>query len=189
MEALCWLSMCHSTTRQPGEAEPASVSSGDPASLCRVRVPGSRGHFRGMLSPFCLLGGLGSWHKPQERGHRRWQSCRCCDRLWNVSTKQVSLYTGGWQWDLKRRMGPAWIPLMHTKYCLNKEAVTAAVERWHPGSGGFSLPLYPVLIPSSEHKGTAEEYEAEFVYKAVLACTCIWLQICIYKCFHFPPLQ
>lgn len=115
MEALCWVSMCHSRTRQPGEAEPTSVSSGDPASLYRVREPGSWGHFRGMLRPFCLLGGLGSWHEPQ---------------------------------DLKGTMGPACISLMHTKYCLNKEAVTVAVEWWDPGSGGSSLMMYPVLLPS-----------------------------------------
>lgn len=80
---------------QPGEAEPVSVSSGDPASLCQARVPGAGGWFRGTLSLFVLLSRLRSCHVPREWGYRRWQSCQCCTRLWSVSTQQVSPHAGG----------------------------------------------------------------------------------------------
>lgn len=69
--------------------------------------------------PLCLLGWLGSWHVSQEQGHRQWQSCQCCGRLWSVSTQQVSHHTSGGWFDLKRT-GPPWIPLRHTAHCSRK---------------------------------------------------------------------
>lgn len=137
--------MQHSGSRiqHPGSRiqHPASMSSADPASPRRVRLPGARGCLRlSALNPSLSAGLAGELACVTGSGRAVTAvgGCHCYGKPWSVSAQKVSHHTSGGEFGLKR-MGPPWIPLMHTSHCSRK---------WCPGSGGFSLTMCPVFLPS-----------------------------------------